>query len=606
MMDVFDSQPPTKLHNLDAAIQQQQQGQTPMTLPSDYSPRDHDICCGRGKRNWNHKGNVYFRNLIQANVDRYITGKTKTDKTAIVLAVVDQVRLGGSYFVKQNDDNGRWYDIGDAQAREKVGHSLRDQVTAMKKNSKKSDSVEPVIPVAALSASAPPAYAMQQQPQQQQPPQQKQQPMGYPYSDQQPNLQYANNQYQNPFPNYTDLDNVHSMTQNLMHRHLPNEIPQTNLQQNHMQQNFSSDYSQQQQNSMINPMQQLSTDYPQQQQQQQQQNSMINPMQQLSADYSQQQQQNSMINPMQQLSADYSQQQQQKSMINPMQQLSADYPQQQQQQQQQNSMINPMQQLSADYPQQQQQQHHQQQQNHLQQQNNLQHHITADYASSMGPPETQNNFPRHFSSDDAQYLPPQRCSSFSFSDQGGDHLLSDVRHSDSTSSSRDEMKKFGRRPSWRAMSISATQANHMVDEMHQLQNADFDTDDDDFEDVKNFIMSVGGPSQGSRRRSSNNARVSDPNNARVSDPNSARASDPRLSGMSLAMSLGSVGSFSDMASMSFSNPYRSSIRRSSVAWMKEMNDQFVQFESQNSGENDRKSSTLDMLKVLQDVDFDGL
>jgi hypothetical protein len=514
MMDVFDSQPPTKLHNLGAAMQQKQLGQTPMTLPEDYSPRDHDICCGRGKRNWNHKGNVYFRNLIQANVDRYLTATTKTGKTAVVLTIVDEVRLGGTYFVKQNDDNGRWYDIGDAQAREKVGHSLRDQVTAWKKSSKRSDEDEdePVIPAAALSASAPPAYAMQQQ--------QQQQPMGYPYSDQQPNNQYVNDQYQNPFPNYTELDNVHSMTKDLMHRHLSNEVPQPPLLRN-----FSSDYLQRlQQNAM------------------QQQN----PMQQ------------------QQL-------------------LSADYLQQQQHQQQQQ---NPMQQqLSADYPQQQ----HQQQQNHLQQ--HMQSHITADFTSSLGPPQPQNMFPPLFSSDNAQFLPPQRRSSFSLSDYGGD-TQSDVRKSDSTTSQK-ELQKFGRRPSWRAMSISSTHPNHLVDEMHQLQHADFDTDDDDFEDVKNFIMSVGGPSQGSRRRSSK---------TRISDPR-------RLSNMSLGMSIGtSVGSFSDMGNTSFSNPYRSSIRRSSVAWMKEMNDQFdKQYESNNmQAPPDRRTSTLDMLKVLQDMDFDGL
>jgi len=124
--------------------------QDPTPLPEGYEPRTNDICCGRGKRNWNHQGNVYFRSLVQANVDRYVDAPSKTDKTTVVLSIVERVRQEGSYFVKQ-DDKGSWYDIGDAQAREKVGHSLRDQVTALKKLKKQQgddDSFDDIGPTA--------------------------------------------------------------------------------------------------------------------------------------------------------------------------------------------------------------------------------------------------------------------------------------------------------------------------------------------------------------------------------------------------------------------------------------------------------------------------
>jgi hypothetical protein len=106
-------------------------------LPEGYEPTSLDICCGRGKRNWNHLGNVSFRNLIQSCSDAYMMAPTKNDKTAIVFKIVEDMRLEGCKFLKQQVNSGRWMDIGDAQAREKVGHSLRDQVTAFNRQNKK-------------------------------------------------------------------------------------------------------------------------------------------------------------------------------------------------------------------------------------------------------------------------------------------------------------------------------------------------------------------------------------------------------------------------------------------------------------------------------------
>jgi hypothetical protein len=104
----------------------------PNFLPIGYEPTALDVCCGRGKKNWRHQGNISFRRIIRIRVDSYISAPTKQDKSSIVVAIVDDIRLLGGKFLKQ-DDSGRWYDIGDSQARDKVGHSLRDQVTALSK-----------------------------------------------------------------------------------------------------------------------------------------------------------------------------------------------------------------------------------------------------------------------------------------------------------------------------------------------------------------------------------------------------------------------------------------------------------------------------------------
>jgi hypothetical protein len=87
-------------------------------LPLSYQPGDWDVYCGRGKCNWNHKGNVRFRNLIQSNVQKYIDSPTRNDKTLVVISIVDYVRDRHGHFIKQQE-NGEYYDIGDAQARDK-------------------------------------------------------------------------------------------------------------------------------------------------------------------------------------------------------------------------------------------------------------------------------------------------------------------------------------------------------------------------------------------------------------------------------------------------------------------------------------------------------
>ena len=99
-------------------------------LPIDYEPTNLDVCSGRGKRNWTHSGNVSFRDLIQHSTPTYMAAASKNEKTAIVCNIVEEMRALGCQFLKQDSKTNQWYDMGDAQARDKVGHSLRDQVTA--------------------------------------------------------------------------------------------------------------------------------------------------------------------------------------------------------------------------------------------------------------------------------------------------------------------------------------------------------------------------------------------------------------------------------------------------------------------------------------------
>jgi hypothetical protein len=77
------------------------------------------------------------------NLTRYVEAKTRTDKSTVVDNIVDQIldasQNGG--FVKRND-LGLWYVATTPVAREKVGHALRDCITAPLRRKSKSTEVE--------------------------------------------------------------------------------------------------------------------------------------------------------------------------------------------------------------------------------------------------------------------------------------------------------------------------------------------------------------------------------------------------------------------------------------------------------------------------------
>lgn len=100
-------------------------------LPTSYQFRDKDVCSGRGKKNWNLPGNVKYRQFIQDRVGQYIAASSKRGKTLFIMGLVRELRADGYQFLKE-DRRGILFDMGDKEAREKVAHSLRDQVTALK------------------------------------------------------------------------------------------------------------------------------------------------------------------------------------------------------------------------------------------------------------------------------------------------------------------------------------------------------------------------------------------------------------------------------------------------------------------------------------------
>mmetsp|Transcript_1079 Transcript_1079/g.2288 ORF Transcript_1079/g.2288 Transcript_1079/m.2288 type:complete len:281 (-) Transcript_1079:100-942(-) len=105
-------------------------------LPEDYEPTQYDVLCGRGKKCFVHAGNQTMRDLVQAHLPKYSVATCKMEKGHIISLVYeeicDQAGIGG--FIKK-DDEGRWYDVGEFLAREKVSQAFRDALQDKYKSS---------------------------------------------------------------------------------------------------------------------------------------------------------------------------------------------------------------------------------------------------------------------------------------------------------------------------------------------------------------------------------------------------------------------------------------------------------------------------------------
>jgi hypothetical protein len=102
-------------------------------LLNDFQPTHLDVVCGRGKTSRGHKGNINFIRVIKNNLNSYLKIRSREGKSELIRSIVESIRyeasiIGGVGFVKVDEKNGCWIEIGDQLAREKVGHALRDML----------------------------------------------------------------------------------------------------------------------------------------------------------------------------------------------------------------------------------------------------------------------------------------------------------------------------------------------------------------------------------------------------------------------------------------------------------------------------------------------
>lgn len=103
-------------------------------LPSDFTPGEFDVVCGRGKGSYNAPGCKKLRALIREYIPEYTAAKSKFDKTTVLSQIVDVIQSQNNHTAKfvKKDANGAWCEISNDQAREKVGHTMRETIAILR------------------------------------------------------------------------------------------------------------------------------------------------------------------------------------------------------------------------------------------------------------------------------------------------------------------------------------------------------------------------------------------------------------------------------------------------------------------------------------------
>ncbi|GKY93008.1 hypothetical protein MPSEU_000269300 [Mayamaea pseudoterrestris] len=94
-------------------------------------PLPNDVVCGRGKGSYNCPGNRKFRAVVKKYMNQYVTAKTKVDKSTVLQAVLTSfVSATNGRFVKYDKSLQTYVEIPIHEAREKVGHAMREALAA--------------------------------------------------------------------------------------------------------------------------------------------------------------------------------------------------------------------------------------------------------------------------------------------------------------------------------------------------------------------------------------------------------------------------------------------------------------------------------------------
>jgi hypothetical protein len=82
-------------------------------------------------------GNKRFRDAVTSALDNYMEASNRFEKSLVINSIVDIIRASGGRFLKWDFQMGKWYELTSQQSKEKVGHAIRDAVSAYESKAKK-------------------------------------------------------------------------------------------------------------------------------------------------------------------------------------------------------------------------------------------------------------------------------------------------------------------------------------------------------------------------------------------------------------------------------------------------------------------------------------
>lgn len=110
-------------------------------LAHNFQPSNYSVLIGRAKDCKEAIGNRRLKVLADLALPRYKDAEYKMEKTIVVSSIVETIQNACQHhgaFIKYAE--GRWWEVDDASAREKVGYVLRDMLHDKYKSSSKAKS----------------------------------------------------------------------------------------------------------------------------------------------------------------------------------------------------------------------------------------------------------------------------------------------------------------------------------------------------------------------------------------------------------------------------------------------------------------------------------
>jgi hypothetical protein len=97
------------------------------------APSCFDVLFGKGKALREHTGNVRANHLVAMHRSKYEQAD-KYEKTDIAKRLVNMIQESSGRFLKFDENEGCWVEVGPGKAREKISHIFRNQRDRKRRN----------------------------------------------------------------------------------------------------------------------------------------------------------------------------------------------------------------------------------------------------------------------------------------------------------------------------------------------------------------------------------------------------------------------------------------------------------------------------------------
>lgn len=138
--DEPSSSPSPSPSNAEQASADPQQESSSSTAATNIiqEPAMVDVLLGRGSANSWRTGNAELHRIVDEYMEEYHHTNSRREKGEIIHRVYDRVRTAGGRFLRRAPGTSHFYQVGEAQVKEKIGHTFRDRRKSVTRRSSSS------------------------------------------------------------------------------------------------------------------------------------------------------------------------------------------------------------------------------------------------------------------------------------------------------------------------------------------------------------------------------------------------------------------------------------------------------------------------------------